>query len=195
MRVREKYSIVISLLEKDVSSIKDMKMLLYNNIGKFGSQNSEAHISMVNFIADPTELNKVIIYLEAFCLSSSFKDISFISLDSFPSTLYLGASSDTHEWFKALVKRFSKHFPLNKTTCKFKTTIIPHITIGRDLDALRITRACYLFENQKVDFAFQCKGVTMRKLNPTVGQYETLSHHLFGNKTDLYLEDQQLSLF
>ena len=194
--MREVYSIVIRPPDNDITLVKDMKMLMTSNVvDRYRSQNSEAHITMVNFKADLSELNKVISYLESFCLSTNVKDLSFIKVDSFPKTIYLGASTDTQEWFKILVKRFSKHFPLNKKASEFKMTTTPHITIGRELKALDLIKACHLFENHKVDIAFLCESITVRKLNRSIGQYEVLSSYIFGNKPDLDIENQQLSLF
>ena len=78
MRVREWYSIVISPPEKVIYPVKDMKMLLYKNIGDYSSYNSEAHITIVNFKADPAELNIVIRYVNDFSLRCSPKDLEFI---------------------------------------------------------------------------------------------------------------------
>ena len=193
--MREVYSIVLTLPNDVVTLVKDMKMFLTTNNVKFSSQNSKAHITMVNFKADLRELNIVINYLEAFCLSTNFKDLSFIKVDSFTKTIYLGASNDTQEWFKNLAKRFSKHFPLNKKASDFKITTTPHITIGRELKALDLIKACHLFENHEVNIVFQCNGITIRKFNPVLEQYDEFSHHVFGNKPDLDIENQQLSLF
>ena len=197
MRVRESYSIVISPREKDVSSVKDMKGLLFKAIGMYGSRNSEAHITIVTFKADPPELDKVIRYVNTFCLRCSAENLEFVKFASFSTTFtfYLESSSDTQEWFKELVKRFNKQFPLNKTTCEYSTSSKAHITIGRKLNLSKLGVAHHLFKNQTVDIVFPCKSMVIRKFNPDIGQYEALSHHLFGNKTDLYLEDQQLSLF
>jgi len=193
--MREAYSVVITLPENFNGDVRKMKLLLGLNIGLYSSENSEAHVTMANFMASPTEIDKVATYLNAFCLSCSSQDLEFIKFGSFKTTFHLSSSNDTQQWFENLVKRFNKHFPLNKTACKFKDSRTPHITIGRELDALEISNAYHLFENHIVDIVFPCNSVTIRKYNNRKKQYDVFSHHVFGNKPDLDIENQQLSLF
>ena len=184
----EKYSIAIIPSDEIVNQFKTFKDLLAENIGSYKSRNSIAHISIKEFYGNSQDLALVKKQLERTCNTMKPFEVSLTTFNSYPNSKAFFVAPDTFS--KELLKQVMKQIQKAVTVKSDSISSDPHISIGRGLKNLE--QAHVLF-NFPIDLKFECNGVSIRKYNPEIGQYEV--NETFNFKSEPNQEPQQMSLF
>ena len=165
------------------SCIKEWKQLLRKEIGRFGSDNSLAHITIMGFNSDSNQLPYWINKISFFCNNQPNHDIGFAGFAPFGSyTFYVKPDDSSEKYLNKLILDIHHHFGFKIRNVK------SHMTIARELDEIRIERASKLFKNHQTDFKFLCDGFTLRKFNKSTWQYSDFI-------AEFKFSEQQLKLF
>ncbi len=165
------------------SCVKEWKQLLGKEIGRFGSDKSRAHITIMGFNADKNQLPHWINKISTFCNNQPNHDIGFNCFASFGSYVYyVKPDNSSEKYLTNLIKNIHHHFGFKIKNPK------SHMTIARELNEVRIERASKLFKNHHTDFKFLCDGFTLRKFNKSIGQYSDFI-------AEFKFSEQQLKLF
>jgi len=165
------------------SCVKEWKQLLGKEIGRFGSDNSLAHITIMGFNADSSQLSNWINKISTFCNNQPNHDIGFNGFAHFGSYVYYVKPDNCSEkYLNNLVRNIHNDFGFKIKSVK------SHMTIARKLDEIRIERASKLFKNHDTDFKFLCDGFTLRKFNKSTRQYSDFI-------AEFKFSEQQLKLF
>ena len=163
--------------------MKEWKHLLKKEIGRFGSDNSLAHITVMGFEEDLNQLPYWINKISSFCNNYTEYEIGFDGFYSFGSyVFYVKLDDGSVKYFNKLILDIHRYFGFKIKSVK------SHMTIARELDEIRIESAYKLFKNYETDFKFLCDGFTLRKYNTTTKQY---SDFIIEYK----FSEQQLKLF
>lgn len=165
------------------SCVKEWKQLLIKEIGRFGSDKSLAHITVMGFNSDANQLPLWINEFSTFCNNQPNHDIGFNGFASFGSyAYYVKPDNSSEKYLNNLIKNIHHYFGFKIKSVK------SHMTIARKLDEIKIEKASKLFENHKTDFKFLCDGFTLRKFNKSTGQYSDFI-------AEFKFSEQQLKLF
>lgn len=165
------YSIVIHPHENIIELFKSYKAILFNTIGNFGSRNSLAHITILEFDATDEEVKFIIEKLSRI----TQKEISFDSVfdtvicSDISKSIFILPDKSGNEYFKKLLKNVRQKIKENKNTTN------AHLTIGRKLSPEQIEKSKNLFSN--VTFDFHCNQLALRKFDPDAKQFEII--HIF----------------
>lgn len=133
-----RYSIVIHPADSILRRFKTYKDILFNKIGKFGSRNSIAHITILEFVATEKELASIINKL----IKITQRECSFDAVFNkviYSETLFISPDKFGNEHFKSLLGRVRVRIKGEKNNSN------AHLTIGRKLKPHQI-------ENQMVFF-------------------------------------------
>ncbi|WP_027380075.1 hypothetical protein [Chryseobacterium daeguense] len=178
------YSIVIHPQDSIIELFKTFKSKLYDTIGTYGSCNSIAHITILEFEATDEELKYIIEKL----IMITQKQVSFntifdkvICSDSSKSIIVLPCKSG-NEIFKKLLRNVRQK--INGYNNKSNA----HLTIGRKLKPEQLIKSKDLFRDVKFDF--HCNQIAVRRFSPSIGQFEIIQKFPFYGKPD---NIQQLS--
>lgn len=179
------YSIVIHPQDSIIELFKSYKRKLYNKIGSYGSCNSIAHITIVEFDATDEELEYVIEKLirithKEICFDAVFDKV--ICSDKSKSIFVLPCKSG-NEIFKELLRN------IRQKITGYSNTSNAHLTIGRKLKPEQLEKSQDLFPD--VEFNFFCNRIALRKLNKTIKQFEIIQIFPLSGKPN---NTQQLSL-
>lgn len=163
--------------------IKEWKQSLKKKIGRFGSDNSLAHITVMGFDTDLNELPYWINRISTFCKNCPKHEISFDGFDAFHfHTFYIKPDKVSMTNTNKLIRNLHQYFQLNVKDVK------AHMTIARELDITRKEIALKLFENHKTDFKFLCDRLILRRFNNSTRQYSDFI-------AEFKFSEQQLKLF
>ena len=163
--------------------VKEWKQLLGKEIGRFGSDNSLAHITIMGFNADSNQLSNWINKISIFCSNQPYQNIGFDGFAQFGSyAYYVKPDNSSEKYLNNLIRNIHNDFGFKIKRVK------SHMTIARKLDVIKIEKASKLFENHKTDFKFLCDGFTLRKFNETNKQYSDFI-------AEFKFSEQQLKLF
>ena len=179
------YSIVIHPEDHIIELFKSYKDTLFSKIGKFGSRNSIAHITILEFSATEKELKTIIEKLIKIVRIENHFDAIFDKV-VYSKNLFVSPDKDGNEHFKKLLVnvRTSIKGEKNKSDA--------HLTIGRNLKPDQIQNSIELFSNVK--FNFHCDQIALRRFNENIGQYEILQLFPFSSE-DSKDETIQITLF
>lgn len=177
------YSLVFIPPQYIVMEVDNYKILVKEEIGKYGSDGSIAHISIFGFDADEIQLQSITSEITAFCKTVFAKDVAFISIKKFGNqTLYLDPSKDSKKYLNKIIRDFHTFIGV-----KFQN-INAHMSIARDLDAEKMEKSFNLFKGYEVNLLFYCDTIVLRKFNKTIGEYSDIA-------TFKLQKHQQLDLF
>jgi 2'-5' RNA ligase len=162
------YSIVIFPTIEQQNLIKSYKKSLKNEIGWFGSANSNAHITIINleneFIFD-LYINQII----DFCKTVIPQKVKFNSLDSFGnSTFFISPDEESLIYLNTIIIDLHKYIDFNIKNAH------AHITIARGLNDEKIKKAFMQFSSTKINFEFICDCIYVRKFNQQTKQYSDI---------------------
>lgn len=180
-----RYSVVIHPDGSDIIRFGFYKDELFNKIGNYGSRNSKAHITILEFDATEKELVSIVEKLNKIAREEMPFDAIFDQF-VYSKTILVLPDKDGDERFKKL---------LEKVRARIKginNKIAAHISIGRKLTPEQIENSQNLFPD--VNFKFHCNQLALRKRNEKVGQYEIVQTFLFSGVATKE-EPIQLSLF
>lgn len=159
------YSIVIFPNPEQITLVKSYKQLLKDNIGWFGSANSDAHITLINF-ENEFIFELYINQIRIFCNTIISKKVIFKTLDSFGNTtFYLAPDRDSQLYLDKIIIDLHKYlnFKINNVNS--------HLTIARGLNEEKMKLAFELFSNIEFNFEFICDAIYIRKFNEQTKQY------------------------
>ena len=162
------YSLVIFPSPEQSYLIKCYKQLLKNSIGWFGSCNSEAHITIINF-KDENTLSFFLEHVKEFCKTTHSQKVIFNNWSSFgEQTFYISPDLNSQLYLNNLIRNLHQYlgFKINNYNA--------HLTIARGLDLKKMTLAYKLFENTKINFEFNCDGIYIREFNNKTKQYSNI---------------------
>lgn len=171
------YSIVIHPQDSIIDLFKSFKNKLYNTIGNYGSYNSIAHITILEFDATDEELRFIIEKLERITLKEISFDAVFdkvICSDS-SKTIFVLPNKNGNEILKKLLIKIRKQIKgdSNKSNA--------HLTIGRKLKPEHLKKLKNIFSDIKFDF--HCNRIALRKLDENIGQFEIIKIFPFHGKS------------
>ena len=180
---KPKYLLAVMPSLEISSCVNEWKQSLIKEIGRFGSDNSLAHITIMGFNTDANQLSYWINIISAFCNNQPNHNIGFNGFASFGSyAYYIKPDNSSEKYLNNLIRNIHHHFGFKIKSPK------SHMTIARELDEIRIERASKLFKNHDTDFKFLCDGFTLRKFNETNKQYSDFI-------AEFKFSEQQLKLF
>jgi 2'-5' RNA ligase len=149
---------------------------LYKKIGTYGSCNSIAHITILEFDATEQELKFIIEKLERITMREISFDAVFdkvIYSDS-SKAIFILPNKSGNEFLKKLLAKIRKQIKsdYNKSNA--------HLTIGRKLKSEQLKKSKDIFPDVKFDF--HCNQLALRILNKDIGQFEVLKIFPFSGK-------------
>jgi 2'-5' RNA ligase len=172
------YSIVIHPQNPIIELFKSFKNKLYKKIGTYGSCNSIAHITILEFEATEEELKFIIEKLERITLKEISFDAVFdkVIYSDLSKAIFVLPNKIGNEFFKKLLVKIRKQIKgdHNKSNA--------HLTIGRKLKPEQLKKSKDIFPDVKFDF--HCNQIAIRRLNKDIGQFEVLKTFPFSGKLD-----------
>lgn len=184
----DKYSIVFQPNENLVELVRAMKLELAEEIGWYNSKNSLAHISIVEFKAQASEVPRI--HNQITRCAKRFKPVTiyFQSLNTYPNgALYLEVDTPAKVTLKEYSHQLINEFQINL----LEKSIDPHLSIARKLDQEKIQKAIELFNTPNI--TSEISSLALRKLNPIKKQYDIINCYPFLNLGDN--REKQLELF
>ncbi len=159
------FSIVIFPNEDQIHQVKGYKQLLKSKIGWFGSANSAAHITVINFENEFT-LALYIEQIRKYCKTITSQKVIFNSWGTFgEKTFFIAPDEQSKIYLNALISQLHLFLGFKISNSN------PHLTIARGLDAKKMTTAKTIFSNTEVNFEFNCDAIYIRKFNQQTKQY------------------------
>ncbi len=171
------YSIVIHPQDSIIDLFKFFKKKLYNTIGKYGSYNSIAHITILEFDATDEELIFIIERLKRITLKEISFDTVFdkVICSESSKAIFILPNKIGDEIFKKLLTKIRKQIKGdgNKSNA--------HLTIGRKLKPEQLKKSEDIFNDIKFDF--HCNQIALRRLNEDIRQFEIIQIFPFHGKS------------
>lgn len=162
------YSLVIFPNSEQSALIKSYKQLLQNHIKWFGSANTAAHITVINFeneLSLQLHLNRI----REFCKTVIPQKVTLNAWDSFgESTFFITPDQISQEYLDNLI--INLHLYLG---FKMKNTHA-HLSIARGLDTKKMKTAYELFRNTPINLQFNCDSFHLRRFNEQTQQYSDI---------------------
>ncbi|MNK03385.1 hypothetical protein D3C87_212300 [compost metagenome] len=167
LSAKPQYSIVILPPKKEINYVADLKNQLNAKIGWYNSRNAKAHITICEFTADLSELDRVIKDLKEIASYETPSYLIFDGVDSYANgAVYLKPNAQTKVPLTELMVRIQKNLGI---TNQYKSKS-PHMSIGRKLSEENVEIALSMFSNAKLEF--ECNNLVLRKFNPNKKQYD-----------------------
>lgn len=162
------YSLVIFPNSEQSTLIKSYKQLLKNHIKRFGSVNSMAHITVINF-ENELSLQLYIDRIREFCKTAIQQKVTLNSWGSFgEKTFFIKPDETSQQYLDNLI--IDLHLYLG-----FKANNIhAHLSIARGLDAEKMKTAYELFRNTPINLQFNCDSFYLRRFNNQTQQYSDI---------------------
>lgn len=182
------YSIAICPPREIVEAVREMKIHLANEAGKYSSWASDAHITFNVFEGDEKTLKIWTDYVKLFCQAKIPTEVYFSETGIFENAqaYYLAPDDASKKYLKELMSKFHRHAPIQLESISKE----PHITIGRRLKDDQLEVAKRLFNKRRISLRFVCDGISLRKFDPDKKQYFVAEQFPF-----VYNQDLQTSLF
>lgn len=180
-----RYSVVIHPNVSIINRFKLYKNTLFSKIGNYGSRDSMAHITILEFDATEKELENIIKKLYKIVQ----EEISFDAIFNqviYSQTILVLPDNDGNEYFKKLLETVRARIK------GIQNNSIAHLTIGRNLKPEQVANLQNLFHD--ANFNFHCNQLALRKFNDNIKQYEIVQIFPFSGN-DSKKEIMQLSLF
>ncbi|TKC10295.1 2'-5' RNA ligase family protein [Pedobacter polaris] len=168
--LEDKYSIAIMPLQNGIEFVAKLKNDLYSEIGWYNSRNSDAHITISEFVTHEDEVNRIINHLKEVVSYENPIHLNFDGVNSYANgAVFLAPDEQTKITLTSLMKRIQKNLDI-KNSYNSKD---PHMSIGRKLSEQNVKIALQMFADVKLDF--DCANLVLRKFNPNKRQYEIFS--------------------
>jgi hypothetical protein len=162
------FSLVIFPNPEQIALVKSYKELLKNHINWFGSFNSAAHITVIQF-DDEFSLTLHIDQIRAFCKTAITKNVALNKWGSFGErTFFIEPDQESQLYLDHLIIDLHQFvgYKINNTHA--------HLSIARGLDAEKMKVAYKLFQNIEVNLEFNCNAFYLRKFNSQTKQYSDI---------------------
>lgn len=182
-----RYSLILQPSPEVVTEVAYLKNQLATTIGWYNSKNSLAHITINEFEAPASELEKIKNHVTSIADFLKAEEVLFNRLDTFPNgAFFIAPNEDSKIYLKQVMQKIHQAF-IYKTDIKSNE---PHISIGRKISPENIVIAKNLFETPTLSFL--CDRIALRIFNPERKQFDIVEEFIFGEKEK---EGQQQSLF
>lgn len=170
------YSLVIFPNSEQSTLIKSYKQLLKNHIKRFGSVNSMAHITVINF-ENELLFQLYIDRIREFCKTAIQRKVTLNSWGSFgEKTFFIAPDQPSQLYLNNLI--IDLHLYLG---FKIKNAHA-HLSIARGLDTKKMETAYELFKNMPINLQFNCDSFYLRRFNNQTQQYSDILEKIdFGN--------------
>lgn len=178
-----RYSIAIHPSDELIAKIKNMKEQLATEVGWFHSKNAIAHITICEFEANDTDLERIKKQLVRICDSIQPITVKLDSFDHFPNgAFYINPDLNSKSVLQPIMKLF--HNSLVVKT--FHHSDVPHISIARRLSPENLNKASKLFT--KIEESFFCDGIVLRMLDMEMKQFRVIDSFNFKGKEPLEIQ-------
>lgn len=175
--MKKLYSVAICPPNDQTELVRNMKNLLATKIKWYHSKNAAAHITFHNFLLNEYELTRLESFMVDFCRNIQSLSLSFNSFDSFSNgAFFLSPDETSSQKLVDVMQKFLNDIPFKVN----QGSIVPHISIGRNLNPVQLAAAKELFSTQKIDIKFICDRLTIRKFNDQSRQYDIYKHFSFS---------------
>ena len=192
------YSLAISPNSEIIQLVSDMKKLLKLEICEsYGSENSQAHITLFMFLAMEKDYPEILKEFKRVLAGSKSFELGFSGFDYFLNgkTFYIKPVKSSSKSIIDCCKNINAKFRV-----KVKTNYLmywtprfskPHMSVGRNMKKDWLDKAFRLFT--EFEHTYTCNAFVIRKLNVKKGQFDIIDTiPLLGQG---YNAGQQLSLF
>lgn len=163
------FSLVIFPTPEQSALIKSYKQLLKNHIGWFGSANTAAHITVIQFDNEML-LALYIEQIREFCKTIIPQNVTLNTWDHFvnPYTFFIAPNESSQQYLDKLIIDLHQYldFKISNTHA--------HMSIARKLDPEKIGIAHELFRNTEINFEFSCDTFYLRRFNDQTKQYSDI---------------------
>lgn len=164
----QKYSVVFIPDAATIDKVKQMKLLLAENIGWFNSKNSLAHFTIFEFMEECISMKRIEKQLERIASEVKPFHVKCNDFNWFENgTFFIQPNRDSTEIMKLLMKQLLSETYFIKNTISNTT---PHLTIGRRLNDCQLQSAQKLFS--KTDLSFYIDKLTLRIFDEKQRQYK-----------------------
>ncbi len=169
--------------------VRDFKLELKAALGaRFGSVNSDAHVTFDVFRCKDSELRERIHAVQAFCRQAFASEISFDSFGHYPNgAFFLNPDSESHTYIRYLMAVFHKR----SSSFVSKRSNDPHMSIARQLTDAQMQIAYRIFGDRTQNLTFLCDEIALRKFNRSRMQYDVEARFPFsGSKIGLEVQSK-----
>src|SRR5690606_24501288 len=164
----QKYSVVFMLDTATIDKVKQMKMLLAENIGWFSSKNSLAHFTIFEFLEEDITMKRIEKQLERIASEIKPFHVKCTDLNSFETgAFFIQPNQDSSEIMTLLMKQVLLESYFIK---KNITNTTPHLTIGRRLNDNQLQIAQKIFT--EIDLSFEIDQLTLRIFDEKQRQFK-----------------------
>ncbi len=177
------YSIVVYPHQESIAYVKSLKDLLAAKIGWYASRNSEAHITVVTFLANRYEFGFYKKCIEKICRSQRPHKVIFdhVIVSKFSKAIVLLPNYSCKLYLKDLVNIFQERLKSKNTINGAKA----HISIGRELSSAQIDQVENLYGN--INLEFNCDTIAIRKFDEVKQQFVVINEFkLLGSPLNHY---------
>lgn len=152
--------------------------MLKNHIGKFGSVNSRAHITVIHF-ENELLLQLYINEIREFCKTAIPQKVTLNTCASFGErTFFISPDQTSQQYLDNLI--IDLHLYLG---FKIKNPHA-HLSIARGLDAKKMEITFEVFKNTPIHLEFSCDSFYLRRYNNQTQQYSDILEKIDFGKTD-----------
>lgn len=173
-QILHRYSIVIHPDHPIIKRFKSYKDTLFHKVGMYGSRDSKAHITILEFKATERESRSIVEKI----IKIAQSECSFYAVFNkviYSQTLFVSPDKVGNEHFKRLLERVRARIKGINNRSE------AHLTIGRELKPHQIENSIGLFPD--VNFNFHCKQFALRKLDRSAGEFEIIQTFPFLGET------------
>lgn len=142
--------------------------MLKNHIGRFGSVNVAAHITVINF-ENELSLQLHLDRIREFCKTAISQKVTLSTWDSFGErTFFISPDQTSQQYLDNLIIDLHLYlgFKINNAHA--------HLSIARGLDAKKMEMANELFRNTPINLEFNCDSFYLRRFNDQTQQYSDI---------------------
>ncbi len=192
------FSIIFRPSKETITLFRGFKIFLRQLVGSYSSEKSEAHFTIIEFVADESVIPIIEKYLRRF--GSLYKDgqYGFSGFDIFPETsegmingtFYAKPDELSKEKLIEMMKRFHLNFPLAKPYMVYRC-YNPHMTLGRRLSSGQLSLALREFAKTKIEIFTNCTiALRIRNINNKYEQFAIISQFEFTGADNDYFSSQ-----
>lgn len=195
---RFRYSVAMRPSQSVIDVLHQMK-LDFPIIGYFGSKNSEAHLTILEFESGENVIPKVVRFMEDFAKAIENHLYRFARYNHYPETkenngtFYIQLDAESEVIMKDIFSSFQKNFP-SIAPEKACNVVNPHMTIARRVNREQIDKAYLCYNQHHIDLATNCTLVLRRKSIDKAEQFSVLYEFPFTGEGDMF-QNNQLSIF
>jgi hypothetical protein len=175
------YAVAVSPPEPVIEKVDELKSLLEERIGRYGSRKAKAHVSFNAFYATGVQLLRIEKYILDFCsiqvpFGAVFNSLAFYPHGENKNTLYLAPDAHSKKALLTMMKNFHKQVP----PCEIKKMTDPHLVLGRELTTEQLEKAQGLLKDRVMDLRFTVNELVLRERKEGPGQFTIKERFPFG---------------